>query len=586
MIHQEEEGWLLRNVRASALPKAALLSLPTIFVSLLLSYMDKIDPDVRRDSGIDDVTESQLWNAMTAVIAIMLAFRTKQALGRFWEGTGLLHQMRGEWFDAASCLMAFSRDAKINKNKEKEVNEFRHTLMRLMSLMHGSALDEISGGDDDRYEVLDIHGLDQRTLRFLRDCKEKLGFNRVEALQHMIQVLVTHNHHSGIITIPPPILSRIYQTLSRGLVNLLNARKIKDTCFPIPYAQVIALLLCVHSLFTPLIMTQIISSPVFAAMLSFFPILGMTTLNVIAAELEMPFGSDANDLPLRHFQAEMNDALLMLIHDFADHLPCTSRSAKFSYETLQCFTRASVLKREKIAAASDSQAFMRKDFFWFEGQSLAQTLTLEGEQLETKKREPEVEAPKEPPRPLVPEVRVTPKVTPRSAAPGGNTALLSVPESTLISEPAVQTAATIVTAEPVLPVLTNFLDVSVRQPTEESDFRPSPRANSSTLLCCAARSSTPREFVVPMVANEGTGSKRQYMPTEQVHTLVQLTELQVNELKCNTESLRAFNKSYPAALNQHSEAIQLLTESICRTMQDAMASIGPRSEKSYMSSQV
>ena len=26
-------------------------------------------------------------------------------MARFWEGTGLLHQMRGEWFDAVSCCV-------------------------------------------------------------------------------------------------------------------------------------------------------------------------------------------------------------------------------------------------------------------------------------------------------------------------------------------------------------------------------------------------------------------------------------------------------------------------------------------------
>merc|ERR1719272_2698109 len=108
-----------------------------------------------------------------------------------------------------------------------------------------------------------------KTLKFLKDCKAKYGFNRVEALQHMIQVLVTHNHHSGVLTIPPPILSRIYQTLSRGLVNLLNARKIKDTMFPFPYAQIIVLLLLIHSVFTPLMMTQIIETKAIAAIMSF-----------------------------------------------------------------------------------------------------------------------------------------------------------------------------------------------------------------------------------------------------------------------------------------------------------------------------
>merc|ERR1719446_1892500 len=129
-------------------------------VAVLILYMEEWSPGFREESGIKDITQSFMWNAMTAVIGILLGFRTRQALGRFWEGTSLLHQMRGEWFDAASCLMSFSRDARINKNRVADVFEFRHTLIRLMSLMHGSALDEISDNDEDRYEVLDIHGLD------------------------------------------------------------------------------------------------------------------------------------------------------------------------------------------------------------------------------------------------------------------------------------------------------------------------------------------------------------------------------------------------------------------------------------------
>lgn len=120
--------------------------------------------------------------------------------------------------------MSFSRASKLNNEKTAEVHEFRQTLMRLMSLMHATALDEISLTFDSKYEVLDVGGLDVDTLKFLRLCAEQ-GFNRVEALQHMIQVLVTHNFDNGVLSIPAPILSRVYQTLSRGLVNILNVRK-------------------------------------------------------------------------------------------------------------------------------------------------------------------------------------------------------------------------------------------------------------------------------------------------------------------------------------------------------------------------
>lgn len=362
MIDYEDNLCILLRIKGKSIPTAFVSAIPAAALAVVLCSLDEWDPNIRKDSGINDITESQLWNAMTAVIAILLGFRIRQALGRFWEGTSLLHQMRGEWFDAASCLVSFSRDAKLNKDKKFEVMEFRHTLVRLMSLMHGSALDEISDNGEDKYEVLDIHGIDVETLLFLKACATEYHFNRVEALQHMIQVLVTHNHHSGVLTIPPPILSRVYQTLSRGLVNLLNAKKIKDTMFPFPFAQIIRILLIWQTIFTPVLMSQIVANKVCAALLSFLPIFGMFSLNCVSIELEMPFGSDTNDLPLHHFQEEMNQTLLMLVHDMADHLPHTCKRAVRNFDALCKFTRKTLVEGTG-KAHSDSKSFMRKDFF-------------------------------------------------------------------------------------------------------------------------------------------------------------------------------------------------------------------------------
>jgi hypothetical protein len=48
---------------------------------------------------------------------------------------------------------------------------------------------------------------------------------------------------------------------------------------------------------------------------------GVFSLNYVARELEMPFGADANDLPLIEFQDHMNKSLLMLIRQETDHVP-------------------------------------------------------------------------------------------------------------------------------------------------------------------------------------------------------------------------------------------------------------------------
>jgi len=325
----EYEEWLFKLIfrsQGSVGLRAAIFAFPAgLFAVILLILKDQIE-DFWGDTGIDSITGSQSWAAATGVLTILLGFRTRQALSRFWEGTGLLHQMRGEWFDSVSCCVTFSRSS--IAAKPEQVADFRHTIVRLMSLCHGSALEEIAQSTEAFIPVIDLQGLDKITLAHLYDCKVTHKFNRVEVILHLIQTLITKNLDTGggqgVLKIPPPILSRVYQTLSRGFVNLLNAKKITDTRFPFPYAQLIAMLLLLHTVLTPTMIAQLIENKVWAAIFTFVPIFGMFSLNFVASELENPFGDDANDLPLERFQEDMNGSLLMLLHSNTDHIASIS----------------------------------------------------------------------------------------------------------------------------------------------------------------------------------------------------------------------------------------------------------------------
>ena len=335
MIEYEDGFLILFRLRGSVFPMAFLLTVPSM---LLTAAGCLLINDIAETSDFisvivqDDFNKSQVWSALTASLSLLIAFRTRQALQRFWEGTTLMHQMRGEWFDSVSCLVSFSRAAK--QTKPAEVKQFRHTLVRLASVMHGSALDEICGEGAAGQVCMDITGLDIATLKFLRDCTEIYGFNKVEALQHMMKNLVTYNQHIGVLTIPPPILSRVYQTLSRGFVNLLNAKKIADTRFPFPWAQIITLLILSYSITTPLVVAAIVKQYAWAVMVTFIPVFSMISLNLVCTQLEMPFGTDANDLPLQHFQLEMNRGLLLLIHEMTDHIVTTRITAQTKHSSL------------------------------------------------------------------------------------------------------------------------------------------------------------------------------------------------------------------------------------------------------------
>jgi len=309
-------------------------TLPAVVFSILLIYLDEWMPGFRENMGMFDANKSQLWTGVTGVVATLVAFRTSTAWGRFWEGTGLLHQMRGEWFDTVSNCVTFS----ILSEKVEEVRDFRHTIVRLMSLCHGSALEEI-GDNNFALDTIDTFGLSNATLKHINDCYTHYSFNKVEVMVHLLQSLITKAHADGLLLIPAPIMSRVYQTISRGFVNFLNAKKIQDTKFAFPYAQVLFILLLMLEVAVPALLSCVIQSKILCAFFTFFPIWGLWCLNFTAQELENPFGVDDNDLPLAHFQEEMNCCLMMLLHPNANLIPELSSRAEMDFDALHSSTK-------------------------------------------------------------------------------------------------------------------------------------------------------------------------------------------------------------------------------------------------------
>jgi len=329
-----DETWLfplLFRIKGSVYLRSCVFALPGAILTWLFQTMDVRTPEFRVDWGLINLSEGVVWSASTGIMLTVIFFRTRQAYSRFWEGTGLLHQMKGEWFDTVSNCVTFSIAAR--KGNNEAVERFRHTIVRLMSLCHASALEEISGMDTE-LPTIDVHGLSLETLRHLKECVEIHGFNKVEVLLHLIQSLITQAHEDAILKVPPPILSRVYQTCSRGYVNLLNTKKITDTKFPFPVVQLIIFLLLINTVLTPLVFSALLTGQSSAILLTFMVLFGAYSLNFISIELENPFGDDDNDLPLFHFQSEMNSCLLMLLHWNTDIIAETSPQCIFDFEEL------------------------------------------------------------------------------------------------------------------------------------------------------------------------------------------------------------------------------------------------------------
>jgi predicted membrane chloride channel (bestrophin family) len=336
-------GFILR-FEGSHFPRAALYACPSASLAVLFHFM--IDEYQESFHFLVGFNPPFVWSAVSGVLAILLGLRISKAYDRYWEAITLMHQMRAEWFEAASNLFAFSMiAAKEDPGMLTKVREFQHVLVRLMSLMHGTALRQI-GGDTEDFEVLDVQALDAQSLRYLAEC-EMVGTNRVETLLHWIQVLVTESIETGVIDVQAPIVTRAYQTLSRGMVNLHNARKISEVPFPFPLSQVIIALVLFQSLATPFLVASVVNQPVCAAIVTFLPMIGIWGVTFIAGVLEQPFGSDPNALPLSLLQHDFNMTLLMLSEDEAARAPRCSMKRRKSLRDL----KHALIRGEKTATS-------------------------------------------------------------------------------------------------------------------------------------------------------------------------------------------------------------------------------------------
>mmetsp|Transcript_17693 Transcript_17693/g.37604 ORF Transcript_17693/g.37604 Transcript_17693/m.37604 type:complete len:542 (+) Transcript_17693:100-1725(+) len=317
MIHYKSGGWGVMfsfSMQGSVFPKAICWALPNgILAGVLTHLLSEFAAQAR-------ITETAgvnvLWSGYTVILGFLVVFRNNEAYSRFWEGTTLLHQTRGEWTEAISNLIGFC-----SKSKEKgpQVEEFQGRIVRLGSLLYCSALQQICDLEDDTLDVIDIDFLDGETVDFLMNSNDKC-----EVIMQWIRRLIYDAEADGSIQVAPPILSRSYQELSRGMVNLINVRKIKDIPFPFPYAQMITWMLMVHWWLTPVLASQIVSQWYWSALLCFTISLGMWSLMYIALEIEQPFGADANDLPVAELMRDFNRSMLNLCDPLAQQVPrCT-----------------------------------------------------------------------------------------------------------------------------------------------------------------------------------------------------------------------------------------------------------------------
>eukprot|EP00322_Chrysochromulina_rotalis_P001240 CAMPEP_0115851404 /NCGR_PEP_ID=MMETSP0287-20121206/12466_1 /TAXON_ID=412157 /ORGANISM="Chrysochromulina rotalis, Strain UIO044" /LENGTH=526 /DNA_ID=CAMNT_0003305439 /DNA_START=109 /DNA_END=1689 /DNA_ORIENTATION=- len=131
--------------------------------------------------------------------------------------------------------------------------------------------------------------------------------------QRIQRAIITRLHAQGMRA-PPPIVSRIFQEISNGLLAYNNATKMKEIPVPFAYVQLNAIFLNLFAIvlapiaiasFTPTLWLSLVTTAV--TTISFFAIF------IVANEMEDPFGNEATDMPMIEYHEEFCASLCAIM---------------------------------------------------------------------------------------------------------------------------------------------------------------------------------------------------------------------------------------------------------------------------------
>lgn len=136
----------------------------------------------------------------------------------------------------------------------------------------------------------------------------------------IVSYWITHDfaEASKDLDIPPPIQSRVYHELSISMNLFSQCVKIADIPFPLPFAQLLDILLLVFIMSGAVYIGFFTRSYYVGPVMAFFVFEGIWGLNELAKTLENPFGRDINHISLVDFHDRFNEACkqVKLAHTF------------------------------------------------------------------------------------------------------------------------------------------------------------------------------------------------------------------------------------------------------------------------------
>lgn len=297
--------------RGSVLPFASGLALLSAIFALLLKLADE-----RGIIGVHHTIENNAAFGMyTSTLVFLLIFRTSKCYSRFWHCATSMCTFRAELVEAAKSLIAFTE---MSHAPMADIDHFKKSVVTFCSLLHATALVNLSDCPLDKFPVIDTAAVPEDVLERLQAYNTR---SRVDLVYMWLNGVIVKAMKTGLLNVPPPILSRVFQQTEKAMVEYNQVLEVMTIPFPFPYAQTAYVLLVFMGFSTPFAMCSWTTHPAAAFLLTFTGVTCLVSLELIARQLENPFGEDANDLPIDSFQDLINESLMLMATNDACNLP-------------------------------------------------------------------------------------------------------------------------------------------------------------------------------------------------------------------------------------------------------------------------
>mmetsp|Transcript_73212 Transcript_73212/g.174497 ORF Transcript_73212/g.174497 Transcript_73212/m.174497 type:complete len:360 (+) Transcript_73212:144-1223(+) len=329
MILYDSKGMCisLRNLNIIVTERQIWIGIAFAIPSALIAFALKTFEEVEgRKWFRNDIMDRTIYSALNFFACFVVIFRIESAYSRFFTACEKAYNISGNMLDLFSLLMAFCRTSKA---PQKDIRNFQQTLIRLMSLLNAAVYRELKAKKSSLFnasdfEVIDLDGLDEHSLTTLKSCDEDI----VQVGFQWLQALVIDNMVKGVLNVPPPILTRVYQESGAGMVKFHEGLNVVLVPYPFPFATTTEVLLIIQSCTLPVVIIEWTGYRACACGFCFILVFLLWFFNMVAAELENPFIGNNHSLDMKRMQASHNAKLLAILRKESSLPPAMSTEAK------------------------------------------------------------------------------------------------------------------------------------------------------------------------------------------------------------------------------------------------------------------